>query len=144
TQWAAQRARQSGGPTLIEHVTYRAAAHSTSDDPSRYRPQDEWKAWPLGDPIERLAQHLIALGEWSAEREAELEKELDAHVAECWKEAMRYGTLTEGPTLDPLTMFEDVFKELPPHLARQRRELEALLAARSQEASESEETGGGG
>ena len=48
TQWAAQRARQSGGATLIEHVTYRAGAHSTSDDPSRYRPKEEWRAWPLG------------------------------------------------------------------------------------------------
>src|SRR2546430_2873547 len=63
TQWAAQRARQSGGPTLIEHVTYRAAAHSTSDDPARYRPKEEWRAWPLGDPVTRLKQHLIALGE---------------------------------------------------------------------------------
>src|SRR2546430_16601507 len=61
TQWAAQRARQSGGPTLIEHVTYRAAAHSTSDDPARYRPKEEWRAWPLGDPVTRLKQHLIAL-----------------------------------------------------------------------------------
>ncbi len=87
TQWAAERARQSGGPTLIEHVTYRAAAHSTSDDPSRYRPKEEWQAWPLGDPIARLKQHLIALGEWSEERHAALEKELEAHVTACWKEA---------------------------------------------------------
>src|SRR6202522_2193761 len=80
TQWAAQRARQSGGPTLIEHVTYRTAAHSTSDDPSRYRPKEEWRAWPLGDPVERLKAHLIALGEWSEERHTALEKELEAEV----------------------------------------------------------------
>ena len=48
------RAIAGGGPTLIEWVTYRVAAHSTSDDPSRYRPAEEWKAWPLGDPIDRL------------------------------------------------------------------------------------------
>ena len=65
TRWAAERARTNHGPTLIEWVTYRAAAHSTSDDPSRYRPADEWKSWPLGDPIERLKTHLIARGEWS-------------------------------------------------------------------------------
>src|SRR5256885_7480437 len=82
TQWAAQRARQSGGPTLIEHVTYRAAAHSTSDDPSRYRPKEEWRAWPLGDPVTRLKQHLIALGEWSEERHGRLEKELEARSEE--------------------------------------------------------------
>jgi 2-oxoisovalerate dehydrogenase E1 component alpha subunit len=123
TQWAAERARQSGGPTLIEHVTYRAAAHSTSDDPSRYRPKEEWKAWPLGDPITRLKDHLIALGEWSQEQHTALEKELEAQVTACWKEAASYGTLTEGPTLDPATMFDDVYKEMPPHLAKQREQL---------------------
>ena len=60
TLWAADRARRGGGPTLIELVTYRGGAHSTSDDPSKYRPKDEWQAFPLGDPIERLKQHLIA------------------------------------------------------------------------------------
>jgi 2-oxoisovalerate dehydrogenase E1 component alpha subunit len=133
TQWAAERARQSGGPTLIELVTYRASAHSTSDDPSRYRPKEEWQAWPLGDPIARLKQHLITLGEWSEERHRELEKEAEAHVAASWKEAASYGTLTEGPTLDPATMFEDVFKEMPPHLARQRDQLQALLGSQPAE-----------
>jgi 2-oxoisovalerate dehydrogenase E1 component alpha subunit len=70
--WAAERARQGCGPTLIEHVTYRAGAHSTSDDPSRYRPKDEGAAWPLGDPIERLKGHLIAEGGWSEQRHAAL------------------------------------------------------------------------
>ena len=60
-----ERARTGAGPTLIEHVTYRGAAHSTSDDPSRYRPKDDYENWPLGDPVERLKKHLIALGEWS-------------------------------------------------------------------------------
>ena len=123
TQWAAERARHGGGPTLIEHVTDRAAAHSTSDDPSRYRPKDEWKSWPLGDPIARLKQHLIASGEWSEERHAALEQELEAQVIASWKEAATYGTLTEGPALDPATMFEDVYKEMPPHLVRQRAQL---------------------
>ncbi len=130
TQWAAERARQSGGPTLIEHVTYRASAHSTSDDPSRYRPKDEWRSWPLGDPVERLRNHLIALGEWSLDRHAKLQQELESHVSQCWKEAVSYGTLSEGPTLDPDTMFEDVFKHMPAHLARQRDELKALGPAR--------------
>jgi 2-oxoisovalerate dehydrogenase E1 component alpha subunit len=129
TRWAAERARQSGGPTLIEHVTYRAGAHSTSDDPSRYRPKEEWTAWPLGDPVARLKQHLIGLGEWSQERHAALEKQLEAEVIACWKEAASFGTLTEGPTLDPATMFEDVFHEMPQHLARQREELRRLAPA---------------
>ncbi len=131
TQWAAERARASGGPTLIEHVTYRAAAHSTSDDPSRYRPKEEWQAWPLGDPVQRLKEHLIRLGEWSEERHKALEKELEAHVTSCWKEAVTYGTLTEGPWLDPLTMFEDVFHEMPANLERQREELGRLIEERA-------------
>ena len=126
TQWAAQRARHSGGPTLVELVTYRAGAHSTSDDPSRYRPKEEWRAWPLGDPVLRLKQHLIALGEWSEERHTQLEKELEAHVTACWKEAEGYGTLSGGPALDPLSMFEDVFREMPPNLKAQQSELRAL------------------
>ena len=69
TAWAAERARAGHGATLIEHVTYRAGAHSTSDDPVRYRPRDEFDAWPLGDPVARLKAHLIALGEWDETRQ---------------------------------------------------------------------------
>ncbi|HEY3654710.1 MAG TPA: thiamine pyrophosphate-dependent dehydrogenase E1 component subunit alpha [Steroidobacteraceae bacterium] len=129
TRWAAERARMGLGPTLIELVTYRAAAHSTSDDPSRYRPKDEWPAWPLGDPIARLKRHLILLGAWSDLQHEALQKELEHHVLSCWKEALTYGTLSEGPRLDPNEMFEDVFKEMPPHLRLQQAELNALLRA---------------
>jgi 2-oxoisovalerate dehydrogenase E1 component alpha subunit len=125
TQWAAERARRGGGATLIEHVTYRAAAHSTSDDPARYRPKEEAEAWPLGDPVERLKQHLIALGEWSQERHEKLIGELDAFVAGAWEESLKYGTMTEGPRLDPNLMFEDVFKEIPAHLVKQRAQLKS-------------------
>ncbi len=123
TQWAAERARQGAGATLIEFVTYRAAPHSSSDDPSRYRPKDDAERWPLGDPIERLKSHLIALGEWSEERHGALTAELDALVVAAWKEAVTYGTQTEGPKLDPDLMFDDVFKELPPHLREQREQM---------------------
>ena len=75
TLWAADRARRGGGPTLIELVTYRAGAHSTSDDPSKYRPKDEYKAFPLGDPIDRLKNHLIGLeGYWSEEKHESLDR----------------------------------------------------------------------
>lgn len=120
TQWAAERARTGAGPTLIEHVTYRGGAHSTSDDPSRYRPKDDYERWPLGDPVERLKGHLIALGEWSEERHASLVKDLEQHVTESWKEAVQYGTLNDGPRLNADLMFDDVFKEMPTHLRRQR------------------------
>ncbi len=122
TQWAAERARAGAGPTLMELVTYRASAHSTSDDPARYRPKDEWEAFPLGDPIERLKQYLIANGDWSDARHESLEAELTEHVATCWKEATSYGMLNEGPFLDASLMFEDIFKDMPEHLKRQRDE----------------------
>jgi 2-oxoisovalerate dehydrogenase E1 component alpha subunit len=122
TRWAADRARQGHGPTLIELYTYRAAPHSTSDDPSAYRPEDEWKKWPLGDPIERLKQHLVATGQWSAEQHAALEQQCDEEVRAALKEAESYGTLGTPPDR-PESMFDDVFKELPPHLVQQRREV---------------------
>jgi len=125
TQWAAERARTGAGPTLIEHVTYRGAAHSTSDDPSRYRPKDDYEKWPLGDPVERLKNHLISLGEWSEERHIALTRELEEHVLESWREAVQYGTLTDGPRLSRDLMFEDVFKEMPTHLRKQREQLRA-------------------
>jgi 2-oxoisovalerate dehydrogenase E1 component alpha subunit len=125
TQWAAERARTGAGPTLIEHVTYRGAAHSTSDDPSRYRPKDDYEKWPLGDPVDRLKGYLIALGEWSEERHVALVKELEQHVTESWKEAVQYGALNEGPRLNRDLMFDDVFKEIPEHLRKQREQLRA-------------------
>lgn len=125
TQWAAERARRGVGATLIELVTYRAAAHSTSDDPTRYRPKDEARAWPLGDPIVRLKHHLIVQGVWSQDRHSALEKELETQVAASWKTALSYGTLTQGPQLDPDSMFEDVFKNVPEHLIRQRAQMRA-------------------
>ncbi len=123
TVWAADRARRGGGPTLIEHVTYRGGAHSTSDDPSKYRPKDEWSSFPLGDPVERLKNHLIAEGHWSEERHEEMTQELKDEVTAAWKEAQQYGTMTEGPFLDPATMFDDVYAETPPRLESQRQRM---------------------
>ena len=123
TLWAADRARRGGGPTLIELVTYRGGAHSTSDDPTKYRPKDEWEAFPLGDPVERLKQHLIREGHWSEEKHEAMWAELQAEVHAAWKEAQKYGTMTEGPWLDPATMFDDVYAETPPSLESQRRRM---------------------
>src|SRR6202161_4461211 len=120
TQWAAERARTGGGPTLIELVTYRGAAHLSSDDPARYRARSYGEYWPLGDPIVRLKQHLIRLGEWSDARHQALTAELDALVNSSWKEATSFGTMSEGPRLNGDLMFEDVFKEMPEHLQKQR------------------------
>ena len=123
TRWAAERARANLGATVIELFTYRAGAHSTSDDPSRYRAADEAAAWPLGDPVERLARHLTVIGEWDETRHAALAQELTLHVREEGKASEALGTLGQGPGLDRTSMFDDVYKELPPHLERQRAQM---------------------
>lgn len=123
TKWAAERARSNHGATVIELFTYRAAAHSTSDDPTKYRPAKEEEKWPLGDPIERLKTHLIGIGEWSPERHAQLEAEAADLVTTAAREAESYGTLGSGPAHSASTMFEDIFKEMPWHLREQRQQL---------------------
>jgi 2-oxoisovalerate dehydrogenase E1 component alpha subunit len=123
TQWAAERARDNLGATLIELYTYRAEGHSTSDDPSRYRPSDEAKEWPLGDPIARLKAHLIALGEWSDEKHVAAEKDAVEQVRAANKEAESFGTLGSGSLPSAKTMFEDVYKDMPAHLRRQRQQM---------------------
>ena len=123
SQWAAERARSNLGPTLIEWITYRAGAHSTSDDPSRYRPGDDWQHFPLGDPIARLKQHLIGLGAWSEQEHDATRKELDGQVGAALKEAAQYGSLLDGHTPPLATMFEDVYKDMPWHIRRQRQEM---------------------
>ena len=81
--------------------------------------------WPIGDPVLRLKNHLIALGEWSEERHVALTTELEQHVVESWKESVQYGTMNEGPRLDRDLMFDDVFKDMPDHLRKQREQMRA-------------------
>ena len=132
--WAAERARRNLGPTLIEWVSYRAGAHSTSDDPSRYRPADDWQRYPLGDPIERLKQHLVVLGAWSDDQHRALKAELDTEVAAALKQAEVHGSLLDGhiPPLD--TLFEDVYREMPPHLRQQMQQAAEAIADSKREA----------
>lgn len=121
--WAAERARRNLGPTLIEWVTYRAGPHSTSDDPSRYRPADDWTRFPLGDPIARLRQHLTNIGAWSDEEHERVQADLEAEVLAAQKQAEQYGTLADGRVPSAASMFEDVYKDMPEHLRRQRQQL---------------------
>jgi len=123
SQWAAERARSNCGPTLIEWETYRAGPHSTSDDPSKYRPADDWQRFPLGDPIERLKKHLIAIGEWSEAQHEATQKELEAEVIAAQKEAETHGSLLDGRVPSAATMFDDVYKDMPEHLRRQRQQM---------------------
>ncbi len=121
-KWAIERARSNLGPTLVEYVTYRVGAHSTSDDPSAYRPKTESDAWPLGDPVLRLKNHLIREGAWSEERHTQAEAEILSTVIAIQKEAESHGTLHSGPHPSARDMFEGVYEEMPPHLRRQRQQ----------------------
>ncbi len=121
-KWAAERARANLGPTVVEYVTYRAGAHSTSDDPSAYRPKTESEAWPLGDPVIRLKNHLIVRGVWTEERHKQAEAEILDTVITAQKEAEKHGTLHAGGKPSARDMFEGVYAEMPPHLKRQRQQ----------------------
>lgn len=121
-KWASDRARSNLGPTLIEFFTYRTEGHSTSDDPSGYRPANEAKLWPLGDPIERLKAHLCSIGQWDEERHSAMTGEADAAVRAAQKESEKLGTLPEQGKHDVGSMFDDVYGNVPWHLAEQREQ----------------------
>ena len=121
SRWAAERARRNLGPTLIEHVTYRVGAHSTSDDPAAYRPKTESDAWPLGDPVIRLRNHLTRRGVWSEDRHRQTEAEIMDTVMAAQREAESHGTLHAGGRPSMRDMFEGVYAKMPPHLRRQRQ-----------------------
>lgn len=119
TRKAAERARQGGGPTLIEARTYRIGAHSSSDDPVAYRDPDEPRRWTGNDPIERYRRFLERRGLWSKAKEQSFRANFDQTFSE---------TLREVEKVSPLpprhTMFEDVFAEVPWQLSEQADLLE--------------------
>ena len=122
TQWAAERARTNLGATVIELFSYRLAPHSTSDDPTKYRPAGEGEAWPLGDPVKRLAQHLTSIGEWSDDQQAAEEKAAVEKVRAAGRESEAIGTLGQSrPSVKE--MFEEVFAEPDWRLREQRGEV---------------------
>jgi 2-oxoisovalerate dehydrogenase E1 component alpha subunit len=121
--WAVERARRGGGPTLVELVTYRRDAHSTSDDPTQYRAADEANHWPGGDPIDRLKQHLIKIGEWSEPSHGSLNSALDTEIAATFQQAESFGTWSQGLGHAAEALFDDVYASLPAHLQSQRNEL---------------------
>lgn len=114
---AVARARAGGGPTFIESLTYRIGAHSTSDDPSRYRSDDEVKAWVARDPLARLRRHLVHRGLLDDAIDAAMEQELSEEIGKAITEVESYGP----PARE--TLFDDVYGERPWHLEEQRAEL---------------------
>ena len=120
---ARERARAGKGATYIEVYTYRAGAHSSSDDPTRYRPGDEFKCWPGGDPVDRLKKHLIKIGAWSEEKDTQLKEKIDSEVMAAYKEACTFGDLANGPFPPASTIFTEVYEEVPWHVQEQREPL---------------------
>ena len=123
TKWARERAAAGSGATHVEVLTYRTGAHSSSDDPSRYRPKNEHTKWPGGDPVDRLKEHLIKLGEWSLDQHKELEERIDGEVIDAYKEAVKFGDLANGPYPSADTIFTEVYEEMPWHLREQHDEM---------------------
>jgi 2-oxoisovalerate dehydrogenase E1 component alpha subunit len=119
---AAARARSGGGPTLIEAITYRMGPHTTSDDPTRYRPDDELEYWRARDPVNRYRAYLESAGVWT-ER---LEERVAAKSARLRSELRQ--SVIEDPDVDVATVFDAVYHGITPELARQRDALAAELA----------------
>ncbi len=114
---AIERARSGGGPSLIEAVTYRLGDHTTADDASRYREDEELKKWEARDPIIRLKRYLLDKGLWDDDQETVLLEE-----ARSWVDA-QVKVLEEMPPQQPQEIFTSMYAELPPHLAEQMEEL---------------------
>jgi pyruvate dehydrogenase E1 component subunit alpha len=110
---AARRARGGEGPTFIEAVTYRIGAHSTSDDPTRYRADAEVAAWQKKDPLDRLRRHVVLLGLTDDAKDAALDEEPNGEIATAVKE------VEDLPPPERSTMFEDVYAEMPWNLREQ-------------------------
>jgi pyruvate dehydrogenase E1 component alpha subunit len=120
---ALHRARSGDGPTLIEAVTYRMGAHTTSDDATKYRDGAEVELWRGRDPLDRLRIHLRAMGILDDDVQVELTQEAVA-LADRMRELCR-----ELPDPQTLSMFDHVYAGPDTRLDDQRREVEAILAA---------------
>ncbi|XP_053908853.1 2-oxoisovalerate dehydrogenase subunit alpha, mitochondrial isoform X2 [Cuculus canorus] len=122
TREARRRAVAENQPVLIEAMTYRIGHHSTSDDSSAYRSVDEVNYWDKQDhPISRLRHYMVNRGWWDEEQEKGWRKSSRKMVMEAFEEAER------KPKPSPQLLFSDVYRELPPHLRRQRAALERHL-----------------
>lgn len=123
---AVNRALVGDGPTLIEARTYRMGFHNTSDNPREYRSESEVQQAAQLDPIQRVRAFATARGDWSAEREEVVQRDVTEEVDAA------YRTVAELPRPTPAEVFEHVYGELPPRLLDQRRQ-SLDLASRNQD-----------
>lgn len=127
---AVDRARKGDGPTLVETVTYRMGSHSSSDDASRYRNQEEFELWKQRDPIHRFQRYLKRRGLWDEAFEEELTSTFKEELAAAVKKAEAAG---KPP---PETMFEDVYMSPTAQLREQQEELLGLEGPEAEESGE--------
>ena len=120
---ALEKARDGGGPTLIEALSYRLCDHTTSDDATRYIPQEEWKAARSKEPIARLGYYLESQGIWSREKEVILQKELAQDVDQVVEEFLNM------PPQKNTDMFDYLYAELPKSLRKQREEVSDITSS---------------
>ncbi|HQR09465.1 MAG TPA: pyruvate dehydrogenase (acetyl-transferring) E1 component subunit alpha [Gemmatales bacterium] len=114
---ALERARKGEGPTLIESVTYRLGAHTTADDPKRYRNEKEVEAWKPRDPLLRFKTYMEKKKLWTAAWQEQLEKELAVEIEDSVREAE-----SEFTAINPYEMFDHVYAEMTPDLVAQKEQ----------------------
>ncbi len=117
---AVKQAREGGGPTLIEAVTYRMAMHTTADDPKKYRSEEEVDSWKPRDPLLRFEKYLSAKGLLDEAARAKLEEDVTAEISAAVERA-------EAFVPDPQEPFRHVFEQMPDYLHRQLQEFRAYL-----------------
>jgi pyruvate dehydrogenase E1 component alpha subunit len=127
TAHAMQAAREGQGPTLIEAYTYRMGAHTTTDDPTRYRLSAELESWKLKDPIERVKQYLIRSGMAKEDFFTEVAVEADETGTR-----LRTACL-EMPDPDPLSMFDNIYIDRNALIAQEREQLASYLSSFAEE-----------
>ena len=114
---AVDRARRGEGPTFVECLTYRMGGHSSSDDPTKYRDENEAKAWEARDPLLRLRKWLTGQDLWDRRQEEDFLAEAGRKVTEA------IARVESSDAVPVESLFEDVWAEVPPLLADQRDRL---------------------
>jgi len=121
TKEAREKALSGGGPTMIEAVTYRFGPHTTADDPTKYRDDEELEEWRPLDPLLRLQKYLQGKKLWSEDWEAHIKEEAEKSISQAVQEA-------EGiPEPQAEEFFHYAFAEMTPTLQEQMGDFLAFL-----------------
>jgi pyruvate dehydrogenase E1 component alpha subunit len=128
---AVERARAGGGPTLIEALTYRYTPHTTADDPTRYRKEEESKQWADREPLIRFAKYLEKKKVLSEAERNTMEEEIETQIKNAIQNVEEL--VKHPPYSDPLAMFDYLYEDIPPFLQAQRDELAKALGINTNE-----------